>query len=194
MDEINREERDFFQWKNIRIVPILHNRLEFAVEVRRQFEKFSPDLVAVEFPDTLEEKILKGIERLPLLSVVHYEEKDGAFTYLPIEPIDGLVEAIRLARKKDIPVTFIDRDTEDYPYDFDPAPDSYAIKKIGFYAFCRAYLETYRDDHKTHEDLLREKTMAYHLQRLSQEAERVFFVCGISHLSGLRVLRRYQLA
>ncbi|MBW2359142.1 MAG: hypothetical protein JRF21_10835 [Deltaproteobacteria bacterium] len=49
------------QWKNIRFVPILHNRMEFAAEVRRQFEEFRPDHVAVEYPDTLEGKILQGV-------------------------------------------------------------------------------------------------------------------------------------
>ena len=28
------------EWKNIRLVPIIHNRMEFAIEVRRQFEEF----------------------------------------------------------------------------------------------------------------------------------------------------------
>ena len=145
MDEMKQEGRDFFQWRNVRIVPILHNRMEFAAEVRRQFAAFNPDRVAVEFPDTLEEKILRGIERLPLLSVVHYVEKDGAFTYLIIEPTDGQVEAVRLARERDFPVSFIDRDTEDYPYDYDPMPDPYAIKRIGYHAFCQAYIKTYQD-------------------------------------------------
>jgi len=82
-------------------VPILHNRMEFALEVRRQFEEFKPDHVAVEYPDTLEPKILQGVKRLPLLSVVFYEEKDGAFTYLLLEPTDAQVEAIS-GPKKDI--------------------------------------------------------------------------------------------
>ena len=69
------------EWKNVRLVPILHNRMEFALEVKRQFEEFRPDAVAVEYPDTLENKILQGIKRLPFLSVVHYEETDGAFIY-----------------------------------------------------------------------------------------------------------------
>ena len=63
---------DRFEWKNIRLVPILHNRLEFATEVREQFESFKPDQVAVEYPFTLKEKILQGVKRLPLLSVIHY--------------------------------------------------------------------------------------------------------------------------
>ena len=82
----NKKKR--IQWKNIRIVPILHNRVEFAIEVRRQFKEFKPDCVAVEFPDTLSEKIIKGVKRFPLLSVVYYEEEDGEFTYLVLEPTD----------------------------------------------------------------------------------------------------------
>ena len=92
-----RKGKNRIQWKNIRIVPILHNLAEFAVEVRRQFKEFQPDRVAVEYPDTLAEKIIKGVKRLPLLSVVYYEENDGSLTYLLLEPTDGQVEAIRLA-------------------------------------------------------------------------------------------------
>ena len=34
------------QWQNIRLVPVLHNRMEFALEVRRQFHEFKPDFGA----------------------------------------------------------------------------------------------------------------------------------------------------
>jgi hypothetical protein len=172
------------QWKNIRIVPILHNRMEFACEVRRQFEEFRPDHVAVEYPDTLEGKVLQGIKRLPYLSVVYYEESDGVFTYLLLEPTDGLVEAVRLALSVDIPAHFIDRDTEGYPFDFSPMPDPYAITKIGHFIFCQAYLRVHEHDNFT-ADVLREKNMAFHLQRLSREGERILFVGGLSHLPGL---------
>ena len=99
------------EWRNVRLVPILHNRMEFAIEVRRQFEEFRPDRVAVEYPDTLGGKILQGVERLPLLSVVYYEDKDGAFTYLLLEPTDGQVETVRMALSEGLPIHFIDRDT-----------------------------------------------------------------------------------
>ncbi|HIJ58801.1 MAG TPA: hypothetical protein HPP41_03960, partial [Deltaproteobacteria bacterium] len=58
-------ENNKIEWKNIRMVPILHNRVEFALEVRRGFEEFKPDHVAVEYPDTLKEKIIDGVKRLP---------------------------------------------------------------------------------------------------------------------------------
>ena len=176
---------DKIEWQNVRLVPILHNRMEFAREVRRQFKEFRPDHVAIEYPSTLREKILQGIKRLPYLSVVHYEESDGTFIYLLLEPTDGQIEAARLAFEHSIPIHFIDRDTEGYPLDLSPMPDPYALTKIGHFLFCQAYLRKHRDDPRSLEDRLREKTMAYHLQQLSRRGERVLFVGGLYHLPGL---------
>jgi len=172
-------------WKNIRMVPILHNRAEFALEVRREFQAFKPDHVAVEYPDTLKGKIIDGVKRLPLLSVVHYEEKDGAFTYLLLEPTDGQIEAIRLSLSEGIPLHFIDRDTEGYPPDFTPMPDPYAITRIGHLAYCQACIKMARGHAPSPEDTLREKTMAYHLQQLSKTGKRILFVGGLSHVGGI---------
>ena len=173
------------EWKNIRFVPILHNRMEFAIEVRRQFEEFKPDHVAVEYPDTLGNKILQGVKRLPLLSVVYYEDKDGAFVYLPLEPTDGQIEAVRIAILKKIPIHFIDRDMSAYPLDHTPMPDPYAVKRIGHFMYSQAYGKVYQTDASCPEDTLREKTMAYHLQRLNRKGERILFVGGLSHLPRL---------
>ena len=182
---MTRMRVDNIEWQNVRLVPILHNRMEFATEVRRQFEEFRPDHVAIEYPSTLKEKILQGIERLPYLSVVHYEESNEAFIYLLLEPNDGQVEAARLALENGIPLHFIDRDTEGYPLDLSPMPDPYALTKIGHFIFCQAYLRKQRDEPRSMEDRLREKTMAYHLQQLSRKGKRIFFVGGLYHLPGL---------
>lgn len=173
------------EWNNIRLVPILHGRMEFALAVRRHFEMFRPHHVAVEYPETLGKRILQGVGRLPLLSVVYYEDKGGAFTYLLIEPTDGQVEAIRLALSQGISVHFVDRDTSGYPLNFSPMPDPYAVKRIGHLQYVNAYLKTHDAAPVSPADTLREKTMAYRLQRLSKTGERVLFVGGLAHLPGL---------
>ncbi|MBN2062416.1 MAG: hypothetical protein JW882_18585, partial [Deltaproteobacteria bacterium] len=78
-----------------------------------------------------------------------------------------------------------DRDTEGYDLDSTPMPDPYTVTKIGHFPYCRAYLNAHRNDSRSMEDRLREKTMAYHLQRLSSKAEKVLFVGGLYHLPGL---------
>ncbi len=178
------------QWKNIRMAPVLHNRMEFAVEVRNAFQQFRPQHVAVEYPDTLKDKILEGVKRLPLLSVVHYEEKNGTFIYLPLEPTDGQVEAIRLAVSNNIPVHFVDRDTEGYPLDLSPMPDSYAVTRIGYFAYCNEYLKIDRGPTRSPDDILREKTIAHALQELAKDRRADPF-CGraFSHFRNSGVAR-----
>ena len=178
-------DKDRIQWNNIRMAPILHNRMEFAIEVRNAFEEFRPERVAVEYPGTLRDAILEGVKRLPLLSVVYYEETDGTFIYLPLEPTDGQVEAIRLALSNNIPVHFVDRDTEGYPPDFSPMPDPYAVVRTGYFPYCNAYLKIDRNSSRSPEDILREKTMAHALQELDKTGERVLFVGGLFHTSGI---------
>jgi hypothetical protein len=181
------------EWQNVRIVPILHNRVEFALEVRRQFQEFNPDQVAVEYPNTLTDPVLRGVKRLPYLSAVYYRENEGTLIYLLIEPTDGQVEAIRLALEHDLPVHFIDRDTEDYPLDRSSMPDPYAVTQIGHYLYCQAYLQVEKERSVSTEDALRERTMAFQLQRLNKQGKRTLFVCGLYHLPGiLKMLKRPQ--
>jgi len=183
---MERDQGIFFE--NICFVPVVHGRLEFALAVLRWFARWRPDAVAVEFPGTLEEPLVRGLRRLPLLSVVLYEEKDGTNVYLPLEPTDGAVEAARLGLAHDLPVYFIDRDLEGMPQIHEPLPDPYSVQRIGHTAYCRAYAASAHSREPGREDLLREATMAYHLQRLAREHERVLFVCGLSHYP--RILER----
>jgi len=179
------ETRELFEWRNVRLVPIVHNRVEFALEVKEQFASFEPEIVAVEYPPSIGEKIIGGIKRLPLLSVVYYEQDDHTFIYLPLEPTDGQVEAARLALSKNLPIHFTDRDTEGYPIDRTPMPDPYSIKRIGYPHYCKSYLKAHPEALHTPQDQLRERTMAYHLQQLDRDGKRVLFVCGLAHLPGL---------
>jgi len=173
------------EWRNIKFLPILHGKLEFVIELRKQFDELEPDCIAVEYPETLREKIVQAIRRLPLLSVVYYKESSGAFVYLLLEPTDAQVEAIRLAMERKIPFYFIDRDTEGYPLDRSPMPDPYSITRIGYSLYCKSYLDIYPKGSNLAQDILREKHMAYHLQRLSKQYKKVLFICGLSHVPGI---------
>src|SRR5215471_11830037 len=77
--------------------PVVPGRLEFAIEVRQAILRDRPQVVALELPTTLRHAYLRASDRLPEMSVVFYqdgEEEDRA-VYIPIEPADPFVEAIR---------------------------------------------------------------------------------------------------
>jgi hypothetical protein len=127
---------------NLMLLPILHGRLECADLVRQAFMVQPPDVVAVELPPTLEAAVLRAVKRLPLLSVVHYQDSRGQTIYWPIEPTDPIVEAIRSGLAKELPIYFIDRDMENYPRQRETLPDPYALTQIGLEAFASSYLRT----------------------------------------------------
>ena len=56
----------------IHVLPVLHERLEYADLVRRTVARVAPDAVAVEVPSSLETTWLRGVGRLPAISVLLY--------------------------------------------------------------------------------------------------------------------------
>lgn len=182
------------QFGPVHALPILHYKLEFASLVRRAWERFRPDCVAVELPPTLRDHFQRGISRLPEISVLRYEVRlsrkrgDERYrtVYLLMEPADPLVEAARLARESNIPLACVDVDLEEYPCHEEPFPDSYAVHRIGLGAYYREYLNACGDASPVREDLLRERGMAFRLQELAKQYERILFVCGMAHLERVK--------
>ncbi len=171
--------------QHLLLLPILHGRLECAALVRQAFLVHQPDAIAIELPATLEAAVLQAVKRLPLLSVVHYHESNGQTVYWPIEPSDPLVEAIRLGLAENVPIHFIDRDMENYPRIREALPDPYALTQIGLEAYAEAYRGTFQGLTPLEPDLLREQAMAYHLQRLQKQYQRLLVVFGLAHYPGL---------
>ena len=134
-------------------LPVVPGRLEFAIEVRRRILTERPAVVAVELPETLEGAWLDAIQRLPQISVIFYRDPvtrsrpghDGdaeseQAVFVPVEPADPFVEAIRSAQEIGAEVVFADPDTSERPHLPDSYPDSYALTSIPL----RQYVEAYR--------------------------------------------------
>ncbi len=165
----------------VHAVPVLHGRVEFAEAVRGAFHRVSPTAVAVELPPTLRRAALRGVGRLPRVSVVVYETAEGETVYWLVEPADPFVEAVRCALDRGIPVHFVDADLDRPPDHPEPFPDPYAAFRLGHRAFVEACLRE-RSYPATQADLRREQAMAAGLARAAGPGERVLFVCGLAHL------------
>jgi hypothetical protein len=165
--------------------PILHGSLPFALAVRQIYAREQPDCVAVELPETLAVPVERAVRRLPLLSVLRYEISEGP-AFLLVEPCDAIFEAIRLAREHDVPWHLIDRDCDDYPSRHDAVPDTHAVERIGYEAYCDQVGAALAADPPSTVDELREQTMVFHLQRLLERHERILFVCGLAHVARIR--------
>ncbi len=132
-------------------LPVAPGRLEFAIEVRRRILAERPQVVAIELPDTLESFYLDAIQRLPQVSIVFYndvssqdkahrsEEEAEQAVYVPVEPADPFVEAIRSAQEIGAQIVFADPDSCERPHLPDTYPDSYALTSIPLSQYVEAY-------------------------------------------------------
>ncbi|MCL4402022.1 MAG: hypothetical protein M1436_05075 [Acidobacteria bacterium] len=123
--------------------PVAPGRLEFAAEVRAALLEARPPVVAVELPATLERAYLRALGRLPQISVIFYpeegEEDADTAIYVPVEPADPFVEAIRTAQEIGAEVIFADPDAGERPHLMDLYPDPYSIWRIGLEKYVEAY-------------------------------------------------------
>jgi hypothetical protein len=176
----------------VHILPVLHERIEFADLVRLALVELQPDAVAVEVPSSLESRWIQGVDRLPEVSVLLYETAAGQTLYLPIQPADPLVEAARTARERGVAVCCADLDVDGYADYRDPVPDSYALLRLGLPRVFEAFRQLNRP--RDRRDGPREACMAYHVRRVRADgAECILLVCGMHHADGVaRQLDREQ--
>ncbi len=127
-------------------LPVVPGRLEFALAVRRRILEVQPDIVAVELPETLEAPYRDALQRLPQLSVIFYrdtesraDEEDEEAVYVPVEPSDPFVEAIRTAQEIGTEVVFADPDSTERPHVPDTYPDTGALRSITYEQYVEAY-------------------------------------------------------
>jgi len=122
-------------------LPVVPGRLEFAIEVRRAILRDRPQAVALELPVTLQQQFLRAVARLPEISVIVYPDENDPerAIYVPVEPADPFVEAIRTANETGADIVFADPDSGERPHLKDAYPDPYSIRHIGYEKFVEAY-------------------------------------------------------
>ncbi len=131
---------------NITYFPVVPGRLEFSWRLRRYLLQKQPRVVAVELPSSLETPYRKAIGRLPQMSVILIPEDgldnddEGRATYIPVEPGDPFVEALRTAAELGSEIVFLEPPTHERPHLTDSYPEPYSVEMIGV----RAYIEAYR--------------------------------------------------
>ncbi|PWU01389.1 MAG: hypothetical protein C5B51_23025 [Terriglobia bacterium] len=162
--------------------PVVPGRLEFAVELRQALLRERPEVVALELPATLQSAWLRGVARLPEMSVIVYPDETGSddqAIYVPIEPADPFTEGARTGVEIGAEILFADPDSGERPHLKDLYPDPYAIRHIGLMRYVEAY-RVYPQPRS--EEIARHAAgIAWKLQGADPEA-RVFVVLSLNLL------------
>ena len=181
----------------ITILPIIHGSGDFALAVRQMMLEHSFDCLAVPLPPSFQRQVELAIDWLPMPTLVAEqpfispptpwqpeedpEEDDrtaSRLSYVPIDPCQGVIAALRMAMGEHIPRAFVDLETDPFlPYTQD-LPDPYALKEVSVERFAAAVLPAVpppphasAGPHRGH--------MAHRLRDLERKYQSILLVCSL---------------
>ncbi len=179
---------------HVTALPIVHGSGDFAWEVRRWMSENPFDCLAVPLPPSFQESTERAILDFPVPSVVVQKdwtgdrawdvdededfELDEGFSYVPIDPCQGVVAALRTAMGERVPRAFIDQETSRFETYSRTLPDAYALKRVSIKTFAAAVLPHLSQPDHPHW-LARMAFMARRLRELSVDFKNILFVVSI---------------
>jgi hypothetical protein len=167
----------------VRVMPIVHGSGDFAIRVREELLARPFDCLAVPLPPSFQDEVEAAIERLPTISVVVQKDADtdepaSGFSYVPIDPCQGVIAALRTARGERIAREFVDRETPRFEPQTAGFPDPYALKKVSAEGFAAAVLPMIPPP-ASEQQGDRIVAMAARLRELEGRYKAILFVCSL---------------
>ncbi len=171
---------DIFQLSSrIKILPTVHGSGDFARTIRQKLLEVSPDCLAVCLPEAFQPLVEEGIDKLPYISLVSSTEPDGSFNYVPIDPCQSVITALRVAMQEGIPRKFIDWDTSTFETRKNIFPDTFALRNLSYEKFATALLPTVKKPAPDSFHDKRIRWMAYQIHKLELDYSNIALVCSI---------------
>ncbi|MEZ6041852.1 MAG: hypothetical protein R3C20_15200 [Planctomycetaceae bacterium] len=207
MNETSVESAVLKLGRNITILPVIHGSGDFAVEVRRLMLSKHFDCLAVPLPPSFRNEVEAAVDLLPGISVVLQREpvqkfSSGSFegdsdesgnhsegheraSYVPIDPCQPVVAALRIAIQEHMHRAYIDPECDHYQPRAAVLPDPYALKRVLADQFAAAVLPVIPRP-ESEQQWTRIHWMAWQLHQLSKQHESVLLVCNIIDWPWLR--------
>ncbi|WP_417737129.1 hypothetical protein [Rosistilla oblonga] len=185
----------------ISVIPIIHGSGDFSWEVRRRMLEHEFDCVAIPLPHSFQQRVEEGVLQLPKPSIViqptsprftesEWSESQSAdddeddfddespTSYVPIDPCQPVIMAIRIAMGEHLPRHFIDLETDPFEPMSATMPDPFALKRVPLERFAAAMLPgvPHPPDRQIQQRILH---MALRLRELEQRYEKILFVCSV---------------
>jgi hypothetical protein len=166
----------------IRVMPVLHERVDLASFVHLVLEDLQPAAVAVELPTTLAEAAETAIARLPKVSAVISEEAGEDALVWVVTPGDPLVEGMRWATEHRREVFLVDPDIRYGHRRHDQLPDPHSSHEIGIEQYVDLIRTVAGAAPHDERDALRERGIAYHLQQAAHHIDgSILCLVGAAH-------------
>jgi hypothetical protein len=187
------EGQPYIAVQNVYVVPVVRNRLNFCVLVKRAFDELRlgrHDLIAVELPRQIKTAYLDCVSDFPKVSLLLTSDAGGATQEVfTVTPCDAVAEATRTGVEAGIDVAFIDRSMSPRLLEArqcieNPTwPDDglVLINGVDWYLSQVSALIAIPPARSDPIDDWRESFMAIRLQELAPWYERIVVVCDLVH-------------
>mgnify|MGYP006278253525 CR=1 FL=1 len=176
----------------------------------------------MELPSNIKSEIKEATDRLPYLSLIGYADSinPDKLNFVPIDPGDSIIEAIRIGMEQSVPLEFIDLSVNNYQPENMKLPDDHALNHIGiqsFYREIKSHLidtidkekeklreevdfrqflereEQLKADYDPKEiDILREMYMASNIRKMMPHYHRILFIVGMAHWKNIKYFLEHQ--
>ncbi|HVJ80562.1 MAG TPA: hypothetical protein VNC50_05785, partial [Planctomycetia bacterium] len=155
--------------------------LLLAVRVREELLGADYDCVAVPLPGSWREQVLEAVERLPAIQAVIQRngDDDDRASYVPIDPCQPVIAALRLARRERIAIEFVDLETVAFEPRSVNLSDPYALRKLPVEKFAAGMLPGLPPPKSDGQQDRRNRRMAFELHRLELERRRILFLPNV---------------
>ena len=186
---------------NITTLPVVHGSGDFAWAVRQRMLAESFDCLAVPLPYSFQPLVQDAILGLPTPGIVIQKDDVGfgetnpwqgewsseeteeelgepGASFVPIDPCQPVIAAIRTALGEHLPIRFIDLETSYYKPHSVTLPDSYALKQVSLEQYAASVLPFIQrpDNQQWHR---RMAFMAHRLRELSIDFKNILFVASV---------------
>jgi hypothetical protein len=182
----------------VRALPIIHGSGDYAIRVREELLARPFDCLAVPLPPSFQEDVEAAIERLPGISVVAQLDADPddaavGFSYVPIDPCQGVIAGLRAALGERIAREFIDIETPRFEGQYGVFPDPYALKQVSPEGFAAAVLPAIPTPEPESQQAQRIVGMAARLRELEGRYKSILLVCSLLDWPWIRDAYQRQL-
>ncbi len=185
----------------ITCLPVIHGSGDYAVEVRRIMLENRFDCLAVPLPPSFQEAVSNAVTRLPgVTAVVQPEPREyevgnwspdsesssdrAVVSYVPVDPCQPVIAAIRIALQEHMAVRFIDPETARFEAVGMMMPDPYALKRVRSDRFAAAVLPVLPRLEGQAAD--RCVAMGNRLRELEERFESILFICTLAEWPWVR--------
>ena len=156
------------------VLPVVHGSGDFAIAVRKHLLSRPVDCLAVPLPGSFADAVCDAVDQLPAISaVVQMEKEEETASYVPIDPCQPVIAAIRWARSERVPIEWIDLERWHYESITATLPDPYALKTLSIEQFATAVLPFIPRPVAESQQDERVRRLAFELHRLEIEHENV---------------------